>query len=102
MEANSACVALGGHLAQITSSQEDDAIRSLINGDAWIGLNDIATEGAYEWDKGALGVTPLAGYSNMGSGPSLLEDCVRIEEDGDWQDRLCSSYLSYVCERSFL
>jgi Ca2+-binding RTX toxin-like protein len=47
--------AFGGHLAVLTSAEEDAFVRALagpILGDYWIGLSDAATEGVYLWVTG--------------------------------------------------
>ena len=61
-EARQQCECSGGFsLATVTSAQENDFIQTLLGaGDAWIGLNDIATQASYVWADG----TSLGSYSN--------------------------------------
>ena len=48
--ASIACRAMGANLAAIESQEENVYIQHRHNGDkAWIGLNDIATEGLFSW-----------------------------------------------------
>lgn len=54
--ANDICTRMGGHLATITSKEENEIVKNLINGhlkgNYWIGLTDEETEGQYKWVTG--------------------------------------------------
>src|SRR4051812_33400035 len=50
-QAEAEAVALGGHLASVTSRAENDFILNNLNG-GWIGFNDIASEGKFAWTTG--------------------------------------------------
>lgn len=70
-EAKLICEVLGGHLAVVTSKDEQDAINTIIseandttkNG-YWLGASDSSTEGTFEWITGE----PFSDYSYWGSG----------------------------------
>jgi hypothetical protein len=84
-------VALGGHLASIESQSEQDWIWQTFGAGKerhlWIGLTDVALEGAFVWSSGA----PLA-YTNWTPGePSNewgIEHWVHLDgfRNGEWND----------------
>jgi hypothetical protein len=107
--AEQACVVWGGHLTRVGSAQENASVRLLATQGcggavpAWIGLNDLAVEGKYEWpDGGAFG------YSNWNPGEpnncdaccGAPEDVVQMIDNGHWND-ICSNQVMtcYVCQR---
>jgi hypothetical protein len=89
--AEAAAVAMNGHLATIRSSAENqwiqDTFRTSVGSISplWIGLNDLATEGTFEWSSG----TPLT-YANWEPGAPDdsfgLEDAVYLSGSGQWND----------------
>lgn len=97
LDSQSAAIALGGNLITINDAAEQAFAQSLVSfnvpahrgADAWIGLNDYATEGTFVWADG----TPV-GYTNWNSGdPNDFyfgnpgEDAVHLDGDGRWQDQ---------------
>jgi hypothetical protein len=101
--ADSRCELLGGHLVQISSGSENSLVAGLLVSDAWIGLDDIASEGVFTWDLGANGSAPLGGYHPWASfEPSTSDDCVQLEHGSEtWEGRPCTDSRDYVCERPF-
>lgn len=94
-EANSFCQANGGHLVSINDAAENSFIQGfMMASSAWIGCNDIATEGSFEWVNG----DPF-GYTNWQYGqPNNYgnEDYSRIKRStGEWTDR--SAHYRYEC-----
>ena len=85
----------GWDLASINSSGENTFITGQIGTATWTGLNDITTEGTYEWANGdAVSYTNWeASQPNGGS-----EDCISILTDSFWYDRDCTQGYRYVCE----
>jgi len=82
-------VSVGGHLASITSREEQDFIETRLmddlGGDFWIGLTDEEIEGTFVWTSGE----PLD-YTNWGGGQpddwQAGEDYVHIRNDKTWND----------------
>ena len=67
----------------------------VLDGQYWIGLNDMAVEGTFVWMDGSA-----PSYTDWKSGePSNwpLEHCVRLWKR-DWMDVDCHRRYSYICE----
>ena len=81
----------------ITNADEHAYLYNLaLRQSCWIGLNDIASEGNFEWQRGGNG------YLNFGNGQpdnwNNAEDCVYVSNGGLWNDCPCSSSLVYICQ----
>lgn len=89
--AEAAAVATNGHLATVRSAAETDWLQNTFRpavghlGPLWIGLNDFAVEGDFQWRNG----DPLL-YSNWDpSQPDNFfgaEDAVYLSSAGGWND----------------
>ncbi|MEP4887353.1 MAG: Ig-like domain-containing protein, partial [Alphaproteobacteria bacterium] len=102
----------GGHLATITSQEENDFIQGLIGAGeiAWIGGDDIASEGTWQWSVGAEAGTvfwngsPTGAYENWGpgepnNGAGGNEDWLMIAADtGLWNDAPGNASMGYIVE----
>ena len=109
-QAEECCVAWGGHLASIHSSDVNTVLNSIRNQDrwTWIGLSDTANDGVYVWTDG----TPFdyenfaVGEQNGPGGESCfhLYDTSIYDRALTWSDYLCnnSTYksilTSYICQ----
>ena len=102
-DARDACVVWGGDLLAIADAEEQAWVQTFIAAHAWMGGNDLTTEGKFVWSNGE----PF-GYTNwlLGepSDSTTGEDCVEIfaaQQDISylWNDTLCAALLSYICER---
>jgi lectin-like protein len=107
--AQAGCAAAGGHLAILRNAQ-DDAIAQQLAGtrDAFFGLSDQVTEGAFLWTDGAALIYAdwYPGEPNDGGG-AYPEDCGVINgaRGGAWDDRPCEpipnvggGLYAYLCE----
>jgi formylglycine-generating enzyme required for sulfatase activity len=98
----------GGHdgLASITNQAENDTIQALLQtlgGSSeiygWLGLNDLTTEGSWEWTSG-LPFT-YTNFSVSNGGINTGENCVAMRSTyGDWNDDNCNGFINlrFVCE----
>jgi hypothetical protein len=96
-----------GHLVTISSKAELDFIYNNVmpgtfdaydTAARWIGLNDMATEGAFVWINGE----PVT-YTNWNGGEpnnsSGNEDCGEMSwSNGSWNDNNCSKTHTFICE----
>ena len=102
--ARTACQAHGAgyDLVSIDDAAENAFVTSILAGDvAWIGLNDITTEGTFVWASGSTST-----YRNWRQiePNSFSEDCAYIQrspgniQDAFWFDEECSFDLPAFCE----
>lgn len=101
-----------GHLANITSAQENTYVDSIVPGTAWLGGSDAGVEGEWRWTSGPesgqqfwqgghTGNTVGASYAHWGGGEpnnSGNEDYMHMRADGFWNDQIGTSSYNYVIE----
>jgi hypothetical protein len=102
LDAEADCVAQGGHLVSIHDQATQDEVQAgafgLAGGDWWIGADDLAQEGQFEWTDG----TPLD-YTAWADGEpnnwGEVENCAHLWSwsGGPWNDLDCNSSIYYVC-----
>jgi len=106
--AEARCVAWGGHLASVESSEEDafldawPALLGIPEGDGsgiWLGGTDARLEGDLRWPNGqALSIVGWApNQPDNGAGVDCIEK--RNDGAGHWYDLRCTHAEPYVCER---
>ncbi|XP_070547503.1 C-type lectin mannose-binding isoform-like [Ptychodera flava] len=103
--AKSECNLRGGKLATIDDAMEDAYLREFarLEGNLWIGFNDILSEGNWKWDKGSI-VTYTNWYNNRPfTSSSNLFDCVYMHRsyNGQWYDTTCTALYGYICEKNY-
>ena len=96
------CVAQGGHLVSIHDQATQDEVRdtaySILPGNWWIGLSDVALEGTFVWsDDTPLDYTAWAGGEPNNAGGN--ENCGHLWDaaGGEWNDIPCNESMYYVC-----
>ena len=89
----------GTNLASIHGTAENTAAQTIVSSNsAWIGFNDITSEGTFAWED----VSPHD-YDNWNSGEpndsGSNQDCVHLWTDGTWNDHDCSTqkFNYFVC-----
>ncbi|XP_062410864.1 macrophage mannose receptor 1-like [Sardina pilchardus] len=90
-----------GNLMSITHLSERDWARTQVGGNIyWIGLNDIAEEGVWEWTDGAVW-NPIVEYwrPNQPDNWQGNEHCGQLDTSGRWNDEGCGVRRRYICKR---
>ena len=111
-QAEACCVAWGGHLASIHSAGVNSVLNDIRIRDriTWIGLNDIASEGNFEWiDGSSYDYNNFDTASGNPSNSNGNEDCVHFFSQSvvSWNDYYCGGLgwnnpTSYICQKSKL
>uniref|UniRef100_A0A673Y588 C-type lectin domain-containing protein n=1 Tax=Salmo trutta TaxID=8032 RepID=A0A673Y588_SALTR len=96
-DARTDCVGRGSHLMNAFYG-------SLVGTEIfWIGLNDIAAEGVWEWTDGST-FLPFLAYWKPGNPDNWEdnEDCGEVVggEKGQWNDDVCTSLRKFISELS--
>ena len=103
--AASHCLSLGSYLVNVQTTARLQLIRALVTqGDAWIGLDDLVTEGVYIWTIGGDTLTAQEITDHFKPGePNNWHD---IEDCGEYHmehitlnDDSCVLLADYVCEK---
>ena len=107
-DAETKCESLGGHLATITSPEENKFVLGLLNPDGryvyWLGGTVEETEGVWQWITGEKFSFTLwnAGEPNGGSYENYLELSTVWSGRWNWNDTITVSANAYVCEWDYL
>jgi hypothetical protein len=111
-DADLLCQGFGGSLASIHDEVSNELVKELVNktnftdDTTWIGLNDLALEGAWKWSDGSELVFTAweGGQPNNWSGcwfGSCPENCVAINDPmigfGGWNDLECEEEHRFIC-----
>ena len=102
----STCQGAGYNLVTTNDAQEDQWVYDEINRrglpDAWIGFNDIDSEGSFVWVSGEPITWTHWDQGEPNDGGDSGEDCaVIMTRDGrrtEWDDRPCDTLRPWVCE----
>lgn len=87
-----------GHLASITTAEEDAFLTPYSVQGVWLGGTDARQEGSFQWLSNEVWL-----YENFGAGePNNYfnsEHCLQKRRTGVWNDSACNSEFGYICER---
>ncbi|KAK3524640.1 hypothetical protein QTP70_033173, partial [Hemibagrus guttatus] len=102
-EALDECAKKGSHLMSIMNLHERTWVSTQVGHNIfWIGLNDIASEGNWEWSDGNV-YYPYLEYWRPGQPDNYNdnEDCGQVDgnSEGRWNDEHCTSQRQYICKR---
>ncbi len=111
-EARATCQGVGLDLVVIESAEENSFVASHLSAASWIGAHDRYTEGSFRWvepgrsEAGAsVSFTSWASLKpdNCAGGVIGQQDCVRMSDDGKWDDSACDGgcfedKFAFVCE----
>jgi len=99
-DAESACQALGWHLAKLDTAEETGFLAPELPGSSWIGLDDREDDRTFVWFDGSDGGhRPWAEDEPNDGGVFGDEDCVELRTNGELNDLRCRDDRGYVCER---
>jgi cysteine-rich repeat protein len=94
------CKLKGGYLAAITSAAELDAVHAHVQGDVWLGGNDLVLEGDYVWSDGEPW-SFTAWKLGEPSGDVDHHDCIKLTDTGPaFDDVDCDQKRASLCERT--
>jgi len=91
------CARRGGHLATVTSAEEQTFLAAQSFAAYWIGASDLEREGTFRWITGEPFDyrTFVAGEPDDHTGK---DDCVMVGVEKGWHDRGCDERHAYACE----
>ena len=99
VNAGNQATALGGHLVVISSAAENSFVATAAGGRAWIGLDDVDSEGKFNWVTGEA--VSYSNWANNEPNNDLgIEDYVEINRFGPglWNDLPVNIGLRYIVE----
>merc|ERR1712154_570883 len=102
-EAGSVCRMLGGFLAEVQNSQQNNFIKMIMfdhREDIWLGAHDLVFEGRWYWATSGNRV----GFTYWGPGQPNTggrhENCMVFEyKSGRWHDYPCDFKFPFVCQK---
>jgi hypothetical protein len=105
-DAQTFCRERGADLVTVNDADENEFLAGLGVGNQWIGLNDVDTEGTYEWSDGSTSSFDSWGENQPDNAGTAGEDCAGFLPEpapaGAWNDWPCATLLGYICEDDLL
>ena len=99
-QAKKNCLSFGGHLATISSAEENAFIKSLCNNSSpWIG--GYGTSSSWKWTTGETW-GEFTNWSSSSATKASSTNAIRILSSGKWYSFPNSNSLSYICEWDYI
>ncbi|XP_029309190.1 macrophage mannose receptor 1-like [Cottoperca gobio] len=100
-DAQRECRKENGELVNIRNVEDQSFVISQLGyastDELWIGLNDIRTEGLFDWSDHSI-VTFTSWQFGKPAAATDADDCVLISgENGNWVDRWCDEKHGFIC-----
>ncbi|XP_076014518.1 uncharacterized protein LOC143007034 [Genypterus blacodes] len=104
-DAQADCFSQQANLVSFHSEEELSFLSAHMPGEAWLGLNDKATEGSYVFNDGTPTPDVLPWAPNQPDNWNRNEDCVQLRgmnhpQPGKLNDDLCTSNKEYICKKA--
>ena len=101
--AQAACVAMGAHLAEPLSMQENIFIKGLVIehgvSGVWLGAEDMASEGHWYWSKSGASVADFTDWAPGEPNDDHDQDCMWYKASvHQWDDAQCDTEIPFICQ----
>ena len=70
--------------------------------EVWLGGTDLSTEGEWLWRHTGSDFTYTNWRPSEPSNSGNDENCLEMDQNGQWNDRPCHYVQKYVCEKTLL
>ena len=70
----------------------------MTDSDPWLGINDINTEGSFDWSDNSAANFEYWSPGNPDNAAGN-QDCGRIYPTGTWDDDLCDKLKTFICKK---
>ena len=101
-DARKFCSALGAHLVDIDSSEENNFVLDMAKGlvdHFWLALNDRVNEGHFVRSDGSE--PKFLNWSYLEPNNQNGEDCAEVRMlNGQWNDLECAERQAFICEKT--
>ena len=103
-EAQHACEAMGGYLAETSDDLSVFFTTKHIfqfKTRMWLGATDLGREGSWKWVKSGRPVNGANWAPNEPNNDGGAGHCMEVGWDthGEWNDRPCADRVAYICQR---
>ncbi|XP_038076352.1 C-type mannose receptor 2-like [Patiria miniata] len=108
-QAVQSCQALGWELIDIENALENEILAARFRDFwptkryYWVGQNDRATEGVWQYSSNSTPVAFAGVYLNWEDGQpndvDHTQNCIMMDKTGQWEDKSCTSYYYVTCKK---
>merc|ERR1711894_10825 len=109
-EASLACREIGGHLAIMTTAEENKYLQDFVNRHRaflplqrfWLDGKDVESENHWYWDWTGKPIIYTNWYPREPSNSGFIENCLGFYGNGQWNDFRCDYKNHAVCELEYI